>query len=152
MTEDKPPATPVSIETPVPIPVTVVAGVAPSSAAPVGAPSYPGQAGALSPDKPNVMILPSGQPVAAPTTTEEQDRTSAGQRKTSDTWEETQRQIALSVVWAAVSVSGWLAVMARTESVQTAALVFLFGVANLVIGFYFGRTNHQKVGGVMQGR
>jgi len=26
--------------------------------------------------------------------------------------------------------------------------VFLFGVANLVTGFYFGRTNHQRTGGI----
>jgi hypothetical protein len=32
--------------------------------------------------------------------------------------------------------------------VQLAAIVFLFGVANLVTGFYFGRTNHQRSGGV----
>ena len=31
---------------------------------------------------------------------------------------------------------------------KVAAFVFLTGVANLVIGFYFGRTNHQRTGGI----
>jgi len=68
------------------------------------------------------------------------------------TWENTQRLIALSVTWVSLMIASWLAVMGATESVQTAALVFVFGVANLVIGFYFGRTNHQRIGGVDLGR
>lgn len=84
----------------------------------------------------------------APRTTEEEDRRSAGQRAINLTWENTQRLIALSVTWVSLTVAAWLAVMGATESVQTAALVFVFGVANLVIGFYFGRTNHQRSGGV----
>jgi len=86
------------------------------------------------------------------TTTVEQDLHSAGQRVVNLTWENTQRLIALSVTWVALTVAAWLAIMGATESVQTAALVFIFGVANLVIGFYFGRTNHQRVGGVDLGR
>ena len=35
-----------------------------------------------------------------------------------------------------------------TPDLQLAAIVFLFGVANLVTGFYFGRTNHQRTGGI----
>ena len=88
----------------------------------------------------------------ASTTTAEQDRNSAGQRVINLTWENTQRLIALSVTWVSLTIAGWLAVMGATESVQTAALVFVFGVANLVIGFYFGRTNHQRIGGVDLGR
>jgi hypothetical protein len=91
-------------------------------------------------------------PVLPPTTTREEDRHSAGQRDINRTWEYTQRLIALSVTWVSLSVAAWLAIMGATESVQTAALVFVFGVANLVIGFYFGRTNHQRVGGVQEGR
>jgi hypothetical protein len=87
----------------------------------------------------------------APTTTTEQDLHSASQRAVNRTWEGTQRLIALSVTLASLGVSSWLSIMGQTESVQTAALVFVFGVANLVIGFYFGRTNHERVGGVYIG-
>lgn len=74
----------------------------------------------------------SDPPPLPATTTREEDRQSEGQRRT-------QRLIALSVTWMALSVAGWLAIMGATESVRMAALVFLFGVANLVIGFYFGK-------------
>jgi hypothetical protein len=87
----------------------------------------------------------------APKTTEEQDRVSAGQRVVNLMWESTQRMIALWVIGAALSVGIALAVAGRvlgTPDIQLAAVVFLFGVANLVTGFYFGRTNHQRTGGV----
>lgn len=93
----------------------------------------------------------SGNTTAAPTTTAEQDRSTLGQREVNLMWEGTQRQIALSVIIVALSVAAWLAVTSETDT-KTAASVFLYGVANLVIGFYFGRTNHQRIGGVWQGR
>ena len=60
-------------------------------------------------------------------------------------------RIALSVIWAALAISAVLAIFGKwlgTPDMQLAAIVFLFGVANLVTGFYFGRTNHQRSGGV----
>jgi cobalamin synthase len=60
-------------------------------------------------------------------------------------------RIALSVIWAALTVGGGLALGGKvlgSPDIQLAAVVFLFGVANLVTGFYFGRTNHQRSGGV----
>lgn len=71
----------------------------------------------------------------------------AGQRRINLIWEDTQRVIALSVTWVALSVAAVLSIIGSTDA-QTAAFVFLYGVANLVIGFYFGRTNHQRMGGV----
>lgn len=97
------------------------------------------------------VVGTQGQLVAAPTTTEEDDRISAGQRVVNLIWENTQMKIALSVVWAAIGVASYLAIRGGTDA-QVAAFVFLYGVANLVTGFYFGRTNHQKIGGVVQGR
>lgn len=64
-------------------------------------------------------------------------------------------KVALSVIWAALLVAAVLAVLGKylgSPDIQLAAVVFLFGVANLVTGFYFGRTNHQRIGGVEQGR
>jgi len=89
--------------------------------------------------------------VLAATTTSEQDRKSAGQREINLIWENTQMKIALSVIWVALVVAGVLAIMGHwlgSPEVQLAAIVFVFGVANLVTGFYFGRTNHQRSGGI----
>lgn len=82
------------------------------------------------------------------------------QRRISGMWERTQQVIALSVVEvtllvvAAIVASPGLATIFGypvPESATAAAstgIVFLASVANLVIGFYFGRTNHTRVGGV----
>lgn len=87
----------------------------------------------------------------APVTTAEQDRKTASQREINLIWETTQMKVALSVIWASLAVAISLAVFGRwlgAPDIQLAAVVFLFGVANLVTGFYFGRTNHQRSGGV----
>ena len=60
-------------------------------------------------------------------------------------------KVALSVIWSALAVGGALSVFGKwlgNPDMQLASIVFLFGVANLVTGFYFGRTNHQRSGGV----
>jgi len=90
---------------------------------------------------------------AAPTTTAEHDRVTAGQREVNLKWENTQQCIALLVTCMSLVVATWLAIGpqkdgTKQEAAQLAACVFLYGVANLVIGFYFGRTNHQRVGGI----
>jgi hypothetical protein len=81
------------------------------------------------------------------------------QQKVSGMWESTQRLIAIAVVLDVLFVATVIVLipplLALTghqadEAVKAAAvggLLFLTGVSNLVIGFYFGRTNHQKVGG-----
>jgi hypothetical protein len=93
----------------------------------------------------------TGHEPRAPDTTAEEDRKTAGQREINMIWENTQMKVALSVVWAALFVAAVLSVMGRwlgAPDMQLAAIVFLFGVANLVTGFYFGRTNHAKSGGI----
>lgn len=58
-------------------------------------------------------------------------------------------KVALSVIWIALGVAAILSIFGRqlgSAEVQLAAVVFLFGVANLVTGFYFGRTNHSRIG------
>lgn len=81
----------------------------------------------------------------------ESARRSESQRSINLIWETTQMKIALSVIWAALFVAAILAILGRyigSSDVQLAASVFLFGVANLVTGFYFGRTNHTRSGGI----
>jgi cobalamin synthase len=83
--------------------------------------------------------------VAAPTTTSEQDRKTAGQRRVNIIWEVTQALIAIWVTGATLFVSSKLALKGSGE---TAAFLLLSNAFFLVIGFYFGRTNHQRTGGV----
>jgi len=84
------------------------------------------------------------QPLA-PTTTKEQDRKTAGQRHINLIWELTQASIAISVttmtLYAAVKLS-------LVQSAEAAPFLLLSNAFFLVIGFYFGRTNHQRTGGV----
>lgn len=76
---------------------------------------------------------------------------SQGQRDINTIWEETQRGVALSVTYGSLLIAGVLALFGKwigTPDLQLASIVFMFGVANLVTGFYFGRTNHTRTGGV----
>lgn len=100
---------------------------------------------------PEAPALPKvGDRNTAPNTTAAEDLTKAGQHAINLIWENTQMRVALSVIWASLIVSSVLAVMGKnlgTPDLQLAAIVFLFGVANLVTGFYFGRTNHERSSG-----
>jgi hypothetical protein len=74
----------------------------------------------------------------APTTTSEDDLRTAGQRTVNLIWEFTQAGIAISVVLATV-ISAFVPWMTKDSSLLTSAFF-------LVIGFYFGRTNHSRMG------
>ncbi len=78
-------------------------------------------------------------------TTAEQDRKTKGQRNINLIWEVTQGVIALSVTWMTLYVAAMLALKGEG---QTAAFLLLSNAFFLVIGFYFGRTNHQRTGGI----
>lgn len=90
-----------------------------------------------------------------PTTTAAEDLVKAGQREVNLIWERKQASIASWVVGTALVVSSAVALLIiypnATEK-QTAmaitAFVLISNLVSLVIGFYFGRTNHTKVGGV----
>ena len=74
-----------------------------------------------------------------------------GQRTVNIIWETTQMKVALSVTWGSLVVASTLAVFGHwlgSQDLQLASMVFLYGVANLVTGFYFGRTNHARTGGI----
>ncbi len=76
----------------------------------------------------------------ASTTTEEEDRHSANRRQINLTWEYTQSAVALMVVLANVLAAFILPT--RSELLGNAFF--------LVIGFYFGRTNHTRPGNEMK--
>lgn len=87
---------------------------------------------------------------ASSTTTVEQDRHSLGQRRINLIWEMTQALIALSIIWGATGAAIWITV--RDPANRLMAFFFLSNIVSIVVGFYFGRTNHQRVGGVDLGR
>jgi len=77
-------------------------------------------------------------PSLDPTTTREQDRYTQAARQINLIWEMTQAAIAVLIVVANVIAAFYL----TTQNTLLANAFFL------VIGFYFGRTNHARSGGV----
>lgn len=77
-----------------------------------------------------------------PTTTAEE---SYGQRRVNLIWEATQALIAVTVTCSTLYVAAQLALK---DSGAQAAFLLLSNAFFLVIGFYFGRTNHQRSGGI----
>ncbi len=80
-----------------------------------------------------------------PTTTAEQNRVTVGQRRVNLIWEATQAMIAIAVTGSTLFVSAQLSLKDQS---QTAAFLLLSNAFFLVVGFYFGRTNHQRTGGI----
>jgi hypothetical protein len=68
----------------------------------------------------------------------------AGQRHINARWEGTQAIVAVSVTMVTLAVCAYMAVARGSES----ALNVLGNAFFFVIGAYFQRTNHQKIGGV----
>lgn len=94
---------------------------------------------------------PAPQRSLAPTTTSEQDLRTAGQRNINMIWETTQRHIALFVILIAGLVSAYVVVFSVATGKEENALVLasftlLSNIGFLVAGFYFGRTNHARIG------
>lgn len=76
-------------------------------------------------------------PSVAPTTTMQQDLTTAGQRRVNLIWEFTQAAIAVLITGAVVYCS--------IVQIDSAVLTNAFF---LIVGFYFSRTNHAAIGGI----
>ncbi len=83
-----------------------------------------------------------------PTTTNEQDLLTASQRRVNLIWEMTQAMIAVAVTGSTLFVAGSLAVRGTQD---TAPFLLLSNAFFLVIGFYFGRTNHARAGDTATG-
>lgn len=77
-------------------------------------------------------------------TTEQQDITTAGQRRVNLIWEYTQSFIAIIVVLANMTAATFNVFQGKDIDVPMILSSSLF----LIIGFYFSRTNHQAIGGV----
>jgi hypothetical protein len=87
--------------------------------------------------------------IASPVTTVEENLHSASQRKINLIWEYTQMAIALMVVISTMIAGVYLALTGLADKQIPTILSVAFGT---VVGFYFGRTNHQTIGGVQLGR
>lgn len=80
-----------------------------------------------------------------PTTTEQEDIVTLGQRKVNLIWEFTQAFIAVVVIL--TNMSAGLVFVMQGKDVSNYPSV-LSSSLFLVIGFYFSRTNHSAIGGV----
>ena len=81
----------------------------------------------------------------APTTTVEENLHTASQRRVNIIWEITQASIAVAITLAKIYTS--IVVVNNPSGSETLSNAFF-----LIVGFYFGRTNHQMIGGVQLGR
>ena len=84
------------------------------------------------------------QPSLPPTTTLQEDVTTAGQRRVNLIWEYTQAIIAIMVVAATMGAGLYTVFSKGSEQIPN-----VIGVAfGMVVGSYFQRTNHMNVGGI----
>lgn len=77
------------------------------------------------------------EPPLSPTTTYQEDLTTAGQRRVNLIWEYTQAAVALTVTLAVI----YSAITGIVSDTLTNAFF-------LIIGFYYSRTNHAAIGGI----
>ena len=113
----------VEIAAPTPVPVEVVGEAAPQT-------------------QPSMRLQSQrGDPSLPAKTTFQEDLTTAGQRRVNLIWEYTQAAIALLVVVTTMLCGG----IGMYQNVQIPTIISVaFG---MITGFYFSRTNHEKVGG-----
>lgn len=95
----------------------------------------------------------------APTTTEQDDLVTEGQRAINLIWETTQSRIALIVVFASIMLNSLIVLLVvfldkKVDVTQLALISICLQFINLtcgvIIGFYFSRTNHAQKGGTGQ--
>lgn len=91
----------------------------------------------------------------APTTTQEEQTVTAGQRQVNMMWETTQSQIARITVYSSIVLDFALCINVFFNKELTANQLGLINlclqpinlITGIVIGFYFSRTNHTAIGG-----
>lgn len=96
------------------------------------------------PVPPTVLIAPDKPPATVAQESETALR-SGGQRRVNIVWEMTQALIAALVT--AATLLAAVTLVLKDQRAE-ASFLLLSNAFFLVIGFYFGRTNHQRVGGV----
>lgn len=102
--------------------------------------------------KPNASVSdrskPSPAPSLPPTTTLEEDVRTAAQRELNMTWENTQALISKVVIFT-MCVGVIVSVVVKAIFPERAIILpsEFWAIVGLVIGFYFGRTNHARTTG-----
>lgn len=93
-----------------------------------------------------------------PNTTAADDLRTRAQRWTNKLWESVQAYIAAAVVTSALVINGRLAFLVVSDGASMGQIAAASSAnqnvnifAGLIIGFYFGRVNHQKEAGVQKG-
>lgn len=86
----------------------------------------------------------SEQSSIAPTTTFQEDLTTAGQRRVNLVWEYTQSFVTVLVVITNMVVAG----INSVKGVAHEHPVILSSSLFLILGFYYSRTNHAAIGGI----
>lgn len=108
-------------------------------------------------DSPVMLPITPAQPTVNPQDSRlaETEKKTAGQRRINVIWEVTQALIALTGIGTTLAVAASIALLAtypdiseRQSSISSTAFMMLSNLGSLIIGFYFGRTNHQRIGGV----
>jgi len=106
------------------------------------------------------LVKKSDKKVLAPTTTEQEDIVTEGQRAINLMWESTQSKIALLVVQVGMAMNGFVVVVliclsffggkpidVATVAIITGSIAAINLTSGIIIGFYFSRTNHSAIGG-----
>lgn len=109
---------------PVPLPVEVTNEV-------------PLQVEVAAPPAEKPIVTPAGNLSLPPTTTEQEDIVTAGQRQINMVWEMTQAAIAVAVTLGMIIMPIF---NLQNDTLENAFF--------LIVGFYFSRTNHTAIGGI----
>lgn len=97
-----------------------------------------------------------GKSFKLPTTTQEEQAVTAGQREVNMMWERTQSVIARVTVFSSIALNAVLCVVIVGLNIQVTnnqmavislCLQPITLTTGIVIGFYFSRTNHTAIGG-----
>lgn len=108
------------------------------------------------PEKEAHIITKDERKTLAPQTTEEEDRSTLGQREINRIWETTQSKIAIFAVFVGISINViipicMLFIRGEVEIARIAlvgsCLSTISTTVGIIIGFYFSRTNHSASGG-----
>lgn len=103
-----------------------------------------------------VETMKRGKSFKSPTTTEEEQTVTAGQRVVNLLWENTQSKIAVWTVLSSIALNSLLCmtiigfdieVNNNQMAIISLCLQPITLTTGIVIGFYFSRTNHTAIGG-----
>lgn len=93
---------------------------------------------------PVVPLTEAAQEIKATRLSEAEQLAVSRHQKINLIWEYTQAYMAILVITTVLIATAYIAITTKDDGKRTASLLFMTGLANLVAGFYFGRTNHTR--------